>query len=245
MSNLWSDLVIGSEIIPQEDLPGLTMSLGTLINPEDLSFPVADLNVNQATAASLSLEETDDRPTIPITNLYTPWFWPALIAGTTIFLIITGLWAFYSQYDLPKKEAELSRITREVDEGKKQLGQLPQIKLDNSILLKRKQVLEDIVHRQSHLALILQSIKDYAPKGIQISKLDLSSKNISIYGQAVDFTEVSRLVLNLSTSPFLSKPNIVFAKRDTQDNPKIIQFSVQASTNLSDEQPIASTPSAK
>lgn len=220
-------------LVPEQRRSSLTMSVGNVVDPTWNQVVTVNLDLNKEGPSAGALEGIEARPTVEVFTQETKWFTPALVVGIA-FLVITGaLWAFFSQYDVPKKQAEIANIDTRMEQEKKQLQDISKLKEANAALLRKKAVLDEIIKHVHPLAAVLQAIRINTPTGVQLSKVLVTGDTVQVEGHSVDFTRVSHLALNLQGSDVLSDSAVAWARRESSSggDPRIIDFSVVARIN--------------
>ncbi len=221
-------LVNGSALIPSERVAAETMVTGSIVDPTWAPVITVDLDLNKEGPSSGALDGMEARPTVRIVEEDTPWFLPTLIGGIVAVLAVAGFWLYLSQYDLPSKEAELTKVAADIDREEKQVKDLSKLRDENNLLMRKKKLLDEIIKFGRPWSAVLQSLADNTPDGLQIKKAAITGNNLKIEGDAVDFAKVSDLAVNLGGSPLIQDASVSSAKRDTQNDGRIIQFEVQA-----------------
>jgi type IV pilus assembly protein PilM len=229
IANPLSGVSYDNILLPDERRAAYTMAFGTVIDTAWCNVPTVELDLNKDGPSADVVEDFGSRPTVQVFEEDTPWFMPALGAGLGIAIVVGGLWAYSSQYDAPKKQAELEALNLEITNGKKQVDTLKALKDENIVLQQKKQLLDGIVKHAQQYSSILQTVSTDSPAGIQFDKVELTSDSLKVEGRAIDFANVSNFALNLGTSPLLHDSTINFAERQKTD-PRVIEFQVTAKT---------------
>jgi type IV pilus assembly protein PilM len=247
IANPLNSVAYDNALMPDDRRAVYTMAFGSLFDKSWCPVPTIDLDLNKDGPSSGVAEDFGSRPTVQVYEEATPWFMPALGAGMGALLVVGGLWAYSSQYDAPKKQAELDSLELEITQGKKKVDTLKTLKEENILLAKKKQLLNGIVKHGQQYANVLQTVSGDVPTGVQLDKVQLASNSLKLEGKAVDFANISNLVLNLGNSPLLQNSTITWAQRQKAD-PRVIEFQVTATvTNPTDNAPpkIATNPGAQ
>ena len=223
------DMLYDSTLVVPEKRPAHALAVGSAVEPAWLPVPTVDLDLNKEGPSAAISEGMEARPTVRIVpEAETPWFVPALAGGLASLAIIAGLWAYFSQYDVPKKQAELDRLEQEIELGKRQLKNLTALREENQQLQRKKQVLDTIINEGRPWAAVLDTVRNSTPPGIQVRKIVLSGNSLTVEGNAVDFTKVSHMAINLDGSPLLDDSTVNLAKRQMTTDPRVIDFSINA-----------------
>jgi Tfp pilus assembly protein PilN len=245
LANPLNGVAYDDNLLPNERRAVYTMALGTLIDNAWCNVPTVDLDLNKDGPSAGVVEDFGSRPTVQVFDEATPWFMPALGAGMGALIVVGGLWAYSSQYDAPKKQAELDALTLEISQGKQKVATLQTLKEENIVLARKKQILDGIVKHGQQYANVLQTVSGDVPSGVQLEKVELASNSLKLEGKSIDFVSISNLVLNLSNSPLLRNSTITWAERQKSD-PRVVEFQITASVNTAADKPaqIASTSPA-
>jgi type IV pilus assembly protein PilM len=245
LANPLSGVTYDPVLLPDERRPVYTMALGSVIENAWCNVPTVDLDLNKDGPSAGVVEDFGSRPTVQVFDEETPWFMPALGAGVGLLVLVGGLWAYSSQYDAPKKQAELDALALEITQGKKKVDTLQTLKEENILLARKKQILDGIVKHGQQYANVLQTVSGDVPSGVQLDKIELASTSLKLEGKAVDFVNISNLVLNLGNSPLLKNSTVNWAQRQKAD-PRVVEFQVSATVSNAADKPaqIATNPPA-
>ncbi|MBI4532917.1 MAG: type IV pilus assembly protein PilM [Candidatus Melainabacteria bacterium] len=223
------NILVEAALIPPEKRATHTMILGAVTNPGSTVVPTVDLELNKELPATSAVEGLEEHRTQRvISEVQTPWFMPAISSGVGLVLVVAGLWAYFSQYDVPKKQNELAQLETDIELGKRQLKNMSNLKEDNELLTRKKKVLDIIVNQGRPWSYVLQIIRQCTPPGLQVRKVVLSGNSVTVEGSAIDFTKVSHLAINLGGSPILTDSTVEWTKRQMSTDPRVIDFGVTA-----------------
>ena len=208
------------------------VACGAAINPAWLPINCVDVDLNRegpsSGATSTTLEGA--QAYIPEEPIETPWFTPVLAVGAAVLVIILGVWLYLSQFDIPKRQAELERIQREIDVAHVQLKKLPVLTEEKESLSRKKMILENIVKHGKPWSSVLQTIGQSTPEGLQVQKLDLTGSHLTAVGAAVNFARVSHFAINLGGAGLTSDASVEAAKR-AQSDLRVIEFGIKATVH--------------
>jgi Tfp pilus assembly protein PilN len=221
------DYVFDKEMIVERMRPILAALLGSSIETSwNPSFTV-DLDLNKEGRLPLMF---DDRQTqlIAPDERPTPWFRPMLITGCAALALVGGDYAFLNQYDMPRVVQETEDLQTEELANKKKLTQLNKLREDNDILFSKKRILDNIVKKSERWSEYLDFIRRDVPEGVHISLIEFNKDGLHISGSARDFSNVSRLAVNLGNESLLQSVTVENASRDDK-MPELIKFTVVAS----------------
>lgn len=223
------NIIFDAALIPAEKRSTQTMILGAVTNPGWTTVPTVDLELNKQSLPTVAVEGLEERRTMRVVpEIQTPWFLPAISSGVGLVLVVAGLWAYFSQYDVPKKQNELAQLETNIELGKRQLKNLANLKEENAVLTRKKKVLDIIVNQGHPWSSVLQVIAECTPPGLQVRKVVLSGNAVTVEGSAIDFTKVSHLAINLGGSAILTDSTVDWTKRQMTTDPRVIDFAVTA-----------------
>jgi type IV pilus assembly protein PilM len=226
IANPLREVIYDTNVITDELKVNMSTLVGLVTRPEFLEMPTVELNLNKGGPSPGLLEGAAFQAvSVGDEDIETPWFLPALGGGAAACFVVLGIWGFITQFDVPKKQADLAATETDIENLKKQLKNLPKVQEETRELAEKKAVLKGIVDEGRGWVNILETIRTNSPQGIQVSKVKLSSNGFSIDGQAIDFTKVSHFGINLASSPYIEASNIAWAKRNAEDM-RIVDFSI-------------------
>lgn len=155
----------------------------------------------------------------------TPWFWPALgIGGAAAALVIVG-WAVIAMFVVPGKDTEIANLDNEIAEAKTRFDKVKKTEGEISTLETRKNTLQAIVRHGTPLSVLLETIRDNVPQGLQVDRLKFEGTSCSIAGNCADFTKPAHMTINLLGSNRFSTAEIGYIKRH-KDRPGTINFQI-------------------
>ncbi len=235
LANPFRVLSSGAELVPAGRAPAETMVTGSIVDTSWAPVITVDLDLNKEGPSIGALEGIEARPTVRIVEEDTPWFLPAMLGGLVCTLIVGAIWLYFSQFDVPSKVAELDRVNKQIETEKRQLTDLSKLREDNGVLKRKKQLLDEIVKYSRPWSAVLKTIADNTPDGLQIKKVSIQGNAIKIEGDAVDFSKISDLSINLGGSPLFMDSTVAFAKRDTQEDARVVEFGVVSRVRPAEE----------
>ncbi len=207
------------------------IAVGTAINPAWLPVNCVDVDLNRegpSGAAAIGEAYVFEEP------VDTPWFVPVLAVGGAVLIIILAAWLYLSQFDIPKRQAELERVQGEIDVANGRLKKLPLLTEEKDSLARRKVILENIIEHGKPWSAILQTIGKSTPEGVQVQLLTLNNQDLVAAGCATTFAKVSHFAINLGGAQLTSDANVQMAKR-AESNPQIIDFGLKATIRSTDQ----------
>lgn len=226
ISDPMRDLVFDKDLIEEKMRPVLASLIGSTLEPAwNPSFTV-NLDLNKEGRLPLALDETKTQ-IITREAKAIPWMRPLLYAGIALVAIVITTWAYLTRIDLTNKEREMDSLKTEIDTSRRELSKLSKLRQDNSLLTRKKRILDGIVKKTGRWSDVLDAVRTNVPSGVHIDRIVIQGKKAKVEGTAVDFTNVSHLALNLKTSPVVKESSIEWATRK-EKNPKVVTFSVIA-----------------
>lgn len=192
--------------------PHHTMLMGLVLDTDagGAKTVAIDLNKGEPNLEDMGAEEGDEDAAEEID---TPWFYPALIAGGVIMLLVVGAWAYFQYVLIPEKEGKIATLEQNITDNKKKLETMNKQQEDVSALEARKAALDAVVNHGTPMSIVLQTLKENVPQGVTISSLASKDQTINIAGYSSDFTKAADLAINLQGSNSYSNVNINYIKR--------------------------------
>lgn len=231
LANPFRALAAGSALVPDGRAAAETMITGSIVEAGWAPVITVDLDLNKegpSAGALEGLEGVSMRPTVRIAEEDTPWFLPVLAGGIVASLAVVGTWLYFSQMDAPTKQKEIADLSAQISAGKVGLTNLGKMREENLALSRKKQVLDEIVKYGRPWAAVMKTLGDNTPPGVQIKRVVINGNRLKIEGNAVDFKQISDLVVNMGGSPLFKDSLITQAKRDTQNDGRVIEFAVES-----------------
>ncbi|MES2012271.1 MAG: PilN domain-containing protein [Pseudomonadota bacterium] len=108
----------------------------------------------------------------------------------------------------------------------KEIADIKDLKDQISIMLERKQVVENLQTNRSQAVVVLDEISRQLPEGMYLKSIKQKDKVITIEGVADTNARVATLVRNLSVSNWMESPNLVEIKSMVVNNVKQNAFTL-------------------
>ncbi|MBX9687672.1 MAG: type IV pilus assembly protein PilM [Candidatus Obscuribacterales bacterium] len=228
--------------------PHHTMLMGLVAEPEALKGKTVGINLNQGERTEGEYEEGEEEE---VEEIDTPWFKPALIAGSVIAALVVGAWGFVQFAVIPGKDAELAQLEGEITDGKTKLAAMDKAQAAMPALEQTKTDLSDKLNRGTPTAVLLQTLRDQVPQGLGIVNIALKGSNVSIGGNSSDFSKVSHLAINLSGSNkfsnvemgsvkrFYNKPELIYFRLNGTLSPDLSKQTLSSKNNQAESAPPA------
>lgn len=151
----------------------------------------------------------------------------AIAASVIVFL---GLTFINSQADA--QVARNERLDAAILKLDKEIADIKDLKDQISIMLERKQVVENLQTNRSQAVVVLDEISRQLPEGMYIKSIKQKEILITIEGMADTNARVATLVRNLSTSNWMESPNLVEIKSMMVNNVKQNAFILNANIKV-------------
>ena len=155
----------------------------------------------------------------------------AILAGMVsalaiaLVVLVHGVIAGYisvqnDRNDFLKKEN--ARLDKEIDEIKK-------LKEEIVALLARKQVIERLQSDRANSVHLLEQLVRQIPDGVYLKTVKQQGTRVNLVGYAQSNARVSTLMRNISSSPYLEKPDLVEIKATLVNNKRVAEFMLNLS----------------
>lgn len=131
----------------------------------------------------------------------------AIAAAAIVFL---GYTFINSQTDA--QTARNGRLDAEIVSLDKEIADIKDLKDQISIMLERKQVVENLQTNRSQAVIVLDELSRQLPEGMYLKAIKQQGSVISLEGIADTNARVATLVRNLSASNWLESPSLVEIK---------------------------------
>lgn len=139
----------------------------------------------------------------------------ASVAVALIFMAYTIISA--------KTESQIernNRLTMAIAKLDKEIADIKELKNQISVMLERKQVVENLQINRSQAVIILDEVSRQLPDGMFLKSIKQVGDVITIEGVADTNARVATLVRNFDSSSRLDSPNLVEIKAVTTNNQK-------------------------
>lgn len=126
------------------------------------------------------------------------------------FIIFMG-WTFIDS-QVSEQTSRNGRLDAAILNLDKEIADIKDLKDQISIMLERKQVVENLQTNRSQSVVVLDELSRQLPEGMYFKSIKQKANVITIEGVADTNARVATLVRNLSTSNWMESPNLVEIK---------------------------------
>jgi type IV pilus assembly protein PilN len=117
----------------------------------------------------------------------------------------------------------------------KEIAQIQELKGQIRDVLERKQVVENLQSNRNQAVVVLNEISQQLPEGMYLKSIKQQNNLINLQGIADTNARVATLVRNLSTSQWMTSPNLIEIKSTKINNLRYNDFTM--GVNLKANQP--------
>lgn len=117
----------------------------------------------------------------------------------------------------------------------KEIAQIQELKGQIRDVLERKQVVENLQSNRNQAVVVLNEISQQLPEGMYLKSINQQNNLINLQGIADTNARVATLVRNLSTSQWMTSPNLIEIKSTKINNLRYNDFTM--GVNLKAKQP--------
>lgn len=160
----------------------------------------------------------------------------AISASVIIFL---GYTFINAQVDA--QASRNSRLDAAIANLDKQIADIKDLKDQISIVLERKQVVENLQTNRSQAVIVLDELSRQLPEGMFLKSIKQQGSVITIEGVADTNARVATLVRNLSTSNWMELPSLVEIKsievNSIKQNAFVLNVNIKAPKVETDDKP--------
>jgi type IV pilus assembly protein PilN len=139
----------------------------------------------------------------------------AFAAAAIIFLGYT-----FISSQVEAQTARNSRLDEAIVKLDKEIADIKDLKDQISIMLDRKQVVENLQTNRSQSVVVLDEISRQLPEGMYLKSIKQQGNSITLEGVADTNSRVATLVRNFSTSNWLDTPTLVEIRSVSPDTQK-------------------------
>jgi type IV pilus assembly protein PilN len=140
------------------------------------------------------------------------------------FIIFMG-WTFIDS-QVSEQTSRNGRLDTAISKLDKEIADIKDLKDQISIMLERKQVVENLQTNRSQSVVVLDELSRQLPEGMYFKTIKQKANVITIEGIADTNARVATLVRNLSTSNWMESPNLVEIKSLMVNNVKQNAFTL-------------------
>lgn len=227
IANPFQGIVYDKAQIIDQMRPHHTVLVGLLVAPDAAAGKTVaiDLNKGAPEPGETVVEEEDDEEAVE--EIATPWFAPALVFSILLAAGVGVGWVYYQAFDIPQKEKQLASLEEEITKKKDELKVFDKEREDVKALEKRKHDLDEIVNHGTPVSVVLKTLKENVPQGVNLGNLKVTPTSITVAGNTADFSKVSELAINMQGSNVFPKADIAFIKRH-YPKPQVILYEIDS-----------------
>jgi type IV pilus assembly protein PilN len=133
-----------------------------------------------------------------------------LSAIAAAFIIFMG-WTFIDS-QVSEQTSRNGRLDTAISKLDKEITDIKDLKDQISIMLERKQVVENLQTNRSQSVVVLDELSRQLPEGMYFKSIKQKANVITVEGVADTNARIATLVRNLSTSNWMESPNLVEIK---------------------------------
>ncbi len=211
VANPFQGIIYDRNQIVDNMRPHHTMLMGLVLDNASGAAKTVSIDLNQGEPTLGEDEDTGEEGEVE--EIDTPWFYPALIAGGVIMLLVVGAWAYFQYMVIPGKEQKIASLEQEIGDNKKKLETMVRQQDDVQELQARKAALDSVVNHGTPMSIVMQSLKENVPQGVNVTSLTTKGDSVTILGNTADFTKAADLAINLQGSNTYSNVGINYIKR--------------------------------
>lgn len=227
LGNPMRDMVADERIVSARMKPILAALVGSSIEPTWNPSITVDLDLNKEGRLPLVFDERSTMNILDEPVIEPSWFKPGMGAAVGCLALTMLIYSYFAFIDMPAVKKEAEAVTLEISQGKASVASLKQVRQNNELLVRRKDLLKSLVGGVKPWSAYLEAVRDNTPAGVQISQLELDESGLKLQGNAVNFSRVSDLSINLGASPLLQESNIESASRP-EKRPEVVSFIIDA-----------------
>jgi type IV pilus assembly protein PilM len=205
--------------------PHHTTLMGLLVDPDSMPSKTVAVDLNKGDPETGASEELGEEEEI-VEEAPTPWFAPALIAGSIIMILVVGAWAYFQYSVIPSKESALADLEQQITENKKNLVKYATTKSVVEGLQRRKQELDAIINHGTPMSIVLKTLKENVPQGVSLGNLKLEGTSATLQGNAASFSKVADFAINLQGSNVFPRAEVASIKRH-YPIPSVILYQIE------------------
>ncbi|OIR02492.1 fimbrial assembly protein PilN [mine drainage metagenome] len=154
----------------------------------------------------------------------------AFSAIAAVVIVFMGLTFINSRVDA--QNSRNGRLDAAIVKLDKEIADIKDLKDQISIMLERKQVVENLQTNRSQAVVVLDEISRQLPEGMYLKSIKQKGNVIAIEGVADTNARVATLVRNFSTSNWLELPSLVEIKSVIVNNVKQNEFTLNVNLKV-------------
>ena len=148
------------------------------------------------------------------------------VLGTLIVVVMHGFYA--TKIDTQKDRSQF--LKGEIVKLDKDIAEINNLKEQIQSLLARKQVIETLQADRAQTVRLLDQLVLQTPDGVYLKSVVQKGLRVNLVGYAQSNARVSTLMRNISSSPWLEKPELVEVKASTTaDKKRVSEFTLNLS----------------
>lgn len=153
-----------------------------------------------------------------------------LMAGATgiAAAVIVFMGLTYIDSQVSAQNERNTRLDTAIAQLDKEIADIKDLKDQISIMLDRKQVVENLQTNRSQAVIVLDELSRLLPEGMYFKSIRQTGNVITLEGVADTNARVATLVRNLNSSKWLGSPNLVEIKAETINGLKQNAFMMNA-----------------
>lgn len=148
----------------------------------------------------------------------------AIAAAVIVFMGLT-----YIDSQVNAQAERNARLDAAIVQLDAEIADIKDLKDQISIMLDRKQVVENLQTNRSQAVIVLDELSRQLPEGMYYQSIKQQGKVITLEGIADTNARIATLVRNLSSSKWLESPNLIEIKAETINGLKQNAFTMNVS----------------
>jgi len=121
---------------------------------------------------------------------------------------------------ISKKQAKLSGLKREVSKSMDLDKKIRELKAQEENLVKKLTAVKEAISEKKNPSSILLYLAKNIPPELWITELDINLEQMTIKGEALDYTSIGNFVNSLRSSVFIREANIASTKSAVRESDK-------------------------
>jgi len=155
-----------------------------------------------------------------------------VILSIVAMLVACGAIYFTQSMKIAEQKDELARIDQEIQQLRKQIGEVRNYEKLKKELTAKLDVLDQLKAGQSGPVRLLDELSIVLPQRLWLTSFKESSGSVTINGVGINENAVARFMQNLESSPFYRGVELQVTEQVSQDGMKLQKFSVSAATDV-------------
>lgn len=159
-------------------------------------------------------------------------------------LIGNWVWAASRAGELASREAKLRRTRDEIAQLEKVIGEVKNIKDQQTALREKIAVLEKLKAGRSGPVKLLDALASIVPPRLEIRKMDEKSGQVIFDGSAATIDDVSTFMAALKGTPYFTSVELKKTTAATRSGFRVVDFTIVAVVNYTPGAPAPAAPTA-